>query len=209
MKKYAIVCSSRTGSSYLCKLLSATNRCGYPQEFFNPEMGFSPCKHELMRNFLTNNNVFGVKIVGIDQWKIFRTKNIQINYWIYLTRKDEVLQAISRYIAFTTNNWESNKKNIPEYSYEDINWCFHEVRKEKRFFDNIFADKSHIKLEYETDIEDNTAQTIISLLDNMNISIEEIPELPLTKKPHYAILKEWRDKFAKDFYYHTMKELNA
>ena len=67
MKKYAILCGSRTGSSYLCNLLRSTNRCGKPSEFFNLELDFPSCKHKLIKKYKTENEVFGVKIVGMER----------------------------------------------------------------------------------------------------------------------------------------------
>ena len=39
--KYAILCSSRSGSTHLCDLLKSTNRAGNPEEFFNKSLDFN------------------------------------------------------------------------------------------------------------------------------------------------------------------------
>jgi len=202
MKKFAIICGSRTGSTYLCDMLSSTNRCGFPKEFFNKSMKFGDNKHEWIRKFQTENSVFGVKIVGFDQLRAFFDSNMQVNYLIWLYREDSILQAISRYIAYKTNGWHK-KRERPEYSYEGIKWCLEEVEKENQFFEEYFEDKNHLKLSYEIDICDGIGQSVVSILQYMNITTEELPRIKSVRKTTEEGNNEWKVRFNEEQEYYS------
>ncbi len=202
MKKFAIVCGSRTGSTYLCDVLTSTNRCGFPQEFFNKSMKFGDNKHEWIRKFQTNNSVFGVKVVGFDQLQEFFDSGLQIDYLIWLHREDSVLQAISRYIAYMTNGWHQTKER-PQYSYEGIKWCLDEIEKENEFLDLYFEDRPHLKLSYEVDICESAEQTVISVLQYMNISTEELPRIKSVRKSTEEGNNEWKVRFNEEQEYYS------
>jgi len=211
MKKLAIVCGSRSGSTYLCKLINKTNRCGKPQEFFNLSMIFSYKKslgletvcpdseyiNKLINRYSTNNNVFSIKIVGLDQWAYYEHSGLKISHWVYLYREDSIAQAISRYVAVSTNGWHKDN-GLPPYSYEGIKWCHDEVKKENDFFVNYFHDKPHIKLSYERDLCASPYQAVTSILYHMNIDVEDIPALlPESYNPH-SIKQLWEKQFIED-----------
>ncbi len=194
MKKYAIVCGSRTGSTYLCNLLTGTNRCGYPQEYFNKDLKFPYDKHELIKKYKTENDVWGVKVVGFDQINSFYQSNIQISHWIWLYREDKVLQAISRYRAFATNGWH-RLTPTPEYSFKDIKWCLDEIEREEEFFADFFENKDYLKLQYEIDICENSEQTVISTLHYLHIKTDDLPRIVSVRNNTELINYEWKIKF--------------
>lgn len=194
MKKYGILCGSRSGSTYLCDLLLSTNRCGKPQEFFNKSLNFTTNKHQLLHSYKTANDVFGAKIVGMPQLNDFGHSGISLTHWIWLYREDSVLQAISRYIAFTTNGWHKQTE-LPEYSYDGIAWCLDEVNKENEYFGRLFTQIPHLKLSYETDICDNPEQTIISILHYLNITTEELPKIKSVHKLTDHVNYTWKSRF--------------
>lgn len=203
MKKYAIICGSRSGSTYLCDLLSSTNRLGRPQEFFNKDMGFSKNKHEIIKKYKTENDVFGVKVVGItDQWESFIASGLQIDATIWLHREDIILQAISRYIAYTTDGWHKRKhkqSRSPKYDKEGISWCLEEIKKENNFYDKIFTSLpgDNIQIIYEQDIQENAEQTVYSILNHLEIGIEDLPKLPVKKQETSNLNLQWKEQFLK------------
>lgn len=182
--KYAVVCGSRCGSTFLCDLLKSTNRAGDPQEFFNDDIKpkFEKFNKKgyvdgIINNTKTENDVFGVKIVGFDQWENFKKSPLQITHYIWLYRENKVAQAVSRYKSWKTNRWHTDKPIDVEYSYEDILWCYEEILKEEKFFQNFFKDKDHIKVSYEKDLLANKDQTIRCILHHLTINNDELPEL--------------------------------
>lgn len=194
MRKYAIVCGSRSGSTYLCKLLNSTNRCGRPEEYFNADLRYTQDRHELLKMYKTENDVFGVKIVGLSQWANYLSSQLQISHWIWLRRDDEVLQAISRYIAYTTNGWHRDVEP-PAYSFSGIQWCLEEIRTENQFYQKMFEDTECLELSYERDVCDNPITTITSILTYLNINLEELGKFPATKKTSNYINQQWKNKF--------------
>lgn len=194
MKKYAIVCGSRTGSTYLCDLLKSTNRCGLPEEFYNKDMGFPQDKHKWIKKYTSANDVFGVKIVGLNQLKAFFDSELKIDYYLWLYREDSVLQAISRYIAFSTNGWHKQKP-LPEYSYDGIKWCLDEIESENIYFEDFFEDKNYLKLNYEIDLCQNPEQTIVASLSFMDINVEELPRIKSVRKLTHEVNQQWKNRF--------------
>lgn len=213
--KYVIRCGSRTGSTVLCELLSGTNRCGNPQEYFNPSLiesyrrqlgvpidaGFEEYKRVLLNKTATENRVFGTKIVGVGkQWTNYLDHNILPTHWIRIEREDKVLQAISRYKAWTTGKWSFKTGQKPptevDYSFFDIKWCLQEIEKEESEFDLFFQDKDHLRIKYEVDILENPEQTVVAILSYLNISIDDLPIV----EPKSIIIRDeqsyvWKDRF--------------
>lgn len=195
MKKFAIVCGSRSGSTYLSDLLTSTNRCGKPQEFCNPDMNFGNNRHEWIKKYKTENDVFGIKVVGIRQWARFRIHSeLTVDHCIYLYREDSILQAISRYIAFTTNGWH-RKTERPEFSYEGIKWCLAEIEEENKFFSKMADSLNWMQISYEKDLIEYPEQTIISILNYLNINLEELPSLKVRESYKKGNNEDWKRKF--------------
>lgn len=183
--KYAIVCGSRSGSTLLCDLLKSTKRAGDPQEFFNEDLikdfkkldkgkGY---KDGIINGTKTENEVFGVKVVGFDQWKNFKESNLNLTHYVYLERENKIAQAISRYKSWKTNKWHSNKPLDVEYSFEDIKWCYEEILKEDEFFKNFFQGQDHQRISYEKDLLNNKEQTIRCILNHLDVNNNDLPSL--------------------------------
>jgi len=212
MRKYAVMCGSRSGSSYLCDLLKSTNRCGNPNEYFNPELkdswmekfGYKPSYVDrLINKTKTENDVFGVKIVGVkDQLETYNNSILNLSHWIWLRRENQILQAISRYRAWETGIWHMkhpNHKKTVEYNKGGIQWCLDEIRSEEKFYEEYFNDKDHIEIWYEDDLVDAPEQTVVSILSYLKISTEEIPVLKTTQIiSRDKISEEWQNRFTSD-----------
>ena len=229
MKKYAIRCGSRTGSTLLCELLRSTNRCGYPQEYANSDMirqyseqiglpstaSWKEYRNKLFNKRSTENSVFGIKVIGTtSQMLNFEAMDIKPTHWIRLHREDKILQAVSRYKAWKTNIWHRNHKTVVPpvpYDFGKIDWCLKEIIEEETEFNDFFADKDHISINYELDLVEDPEQTVVAVLTHMGISIEDVPELKSSRIIHrdessyrmrdqylkqavWADYEEWRPK---------------
>lgn len=125
---YAILATPRSGSTYLCDLLSSTQIAGYPIEHLrlaNQELALN-CNfdylhllYNLMQHRVTKNEVFGTKLISHFLFQLRqakpRFKNIfkAIDKYILLIRKDKVAQAVSLVLAQQTNVWHI-QKNISQ-----------------------------------------------------------------------------------------------
>lgn len=182
--KYAIVCGSRSGSTYLCDLLKSTKRSGDPQEFFNKDLReeFEKLNKKgyvdgIVNGTKTENDVFGVKIVGFDQWDEFQKSTLTLTHYVWLDRSNKVAQAVSRYKSWKTNTWHTNESIDIEYSYDDIKWCYEEILREDEFYSKLFSEIDHVKVSYEKDLIANKDQTIRCILSHLGVNNNELPPL--------------------------------
>jgi LPS sulfotransferase NodH len=127
---YIIASTNRTGSHLLCEGLNATDVAGHPQEALTPEyrhelcqflygtnLDFSASIKTMIRQGMTPNGVFGVKVhwdqveeiafeLGYDgEPHIFLLEELPGAEYIHLFRRDTLAQAISLYIALQTEEW--------------------------------------------------------------------------------------------------------
>lgn len=111
---FAVYCTSRTGSTWLCDMLSQTGRFGLPGEHFNPE-GLAWKKKELGlpescgadKYWQRLTESYGENLVVKCGWPIapYVRELIQPQASVFLTRENKVKQAISLYRANQTQNW--------------------------------------------------------------------------------------------------------
>ncbi len=207
--KYAIVCGSRSGSTYLCDLLKSTNRAGDPKEYFNPDFNFDYLRNNkgfidsIINVSKTENDVFGVKIVGKQQLSRYEKSSLEITHCIYLVRSDSIDQAISRYKAWKTNIWhfKNGMTTMPDinYSYDGIKWCLDEVIEENKFYKTLLDGTNYLEVVYEDDLLENPSQTIVCILEHLGISIDELPELQSTQIIfRNEQSKQWKSRFKKE-----------
>lgn len=215
MKKYAIVCGSRTGSSFLCDMLSSTNRAGKPQEFFNPWLKEKLCKeykleysdrikykNEIIKHYSTSNDVFGIKVVGFWQLSEMIKSELQSDWqYVYLYREDTLLQGISAFIADKGNTWHRNIKTtdcIPAYDKEAIKWYYEDAINTNEIIEDFLElqGKDFLSISYEKDLCEAPEQTVTAILHYLQISTEE---LPLSISNRYQKPQEpnltWKKKF--------------
>jgi LPS sulfotransferase NodH len=127
---YAIITTPRSGSTFLCEALKATQVAGFPDEHLRDttEELVKNCHFDclrylriLMTHEVTNNGVFGTKFIshfllGHEKFepnfhKIFDT---YISKFIFLVRRDKLAQAVSIFIAKNTQIWHSFQIDKPE-----------------------------------------------------------------------------------------------
>ena len=125
---YAVCCTARAGSTYLCELLGKSFEGHVPYENFRPALIFL-YRHRACLNFdirrwfdltlhaQTTENMFATKVIGqflsrmaplIDPgdlaWIASRIDSLQPKL-VYLVREDKVEQAVSQYVAAELKFW--------------------------------------------------------------------------------------------------------
>ena len=222
MRKYVIRCGSRTGSTYLCDLLRSTNRCGSPREYFNKtlepmyrkELGVTDDTHiyeyrkSIVQKTKTENDVAGIKVVGVnEQWNALSRSGFDPKFWIRLYRKDILMQSISRYKAWKTDEWvtrnsegEAVQLELVQYDRSGLQWCLDEIRQEEEVLHKFFLDKEPLVIEYEEDLLDNPLQTVSSILEYMDINTDDLPDLGSSCKIRRTDRdEEWKQRFLKEY----------
>lgn len=190
--KYAILCSSRSGSTHLCDLLKSTNRAGNPEEFFNKSLDFNHLRKGkgfvdgIVNGTKTENNVFGAKLVGLDQLSNYADSTLEFTHCVYLKRRDVVAQAVSRYKSWKTGVWHLSDvhKEIPktDYSFDGIKWCYDAILEEAKVFESILSKSHYLEVSYEDDLIGSPEQTVYCILEYLDISTNELPLLSSDQK---------------------------
>lgn len=190
--KYAILCSSRSGSTHLCDLLKSTNRAGNPEEFFNKSLDFNHLRKGkgfvdgIVNGTKTENNVFGAKLVGLDQLSNYADSTLEFTHCVYLKRRDVVAQAVSRYKSWKTGVWHLSDvhKKIPktDYSFDGIKWCYDAILEEAKVFESILSKSHYLEVSYEDDLIGSPEQTVYCILEYLDISTNELPLLSSGQK---------------------------
>src|SRR5947207_4881575 len=133
LRGYVICTAPRSGSNWLCELLSRTGVLGRPLEYLN---GFArrqlddPCypddPREQVARILTMgrtlNGVYGLKMFA-SQFKqvagsIKLSRDLPDLRFIFLRRQDVLGQAISWVRGLQNNQWRSTQKPVGTISYD-------------------------------------------------------------------------------------------
>ena len=226
-KNFMVCITPRSGSTHLCDLLASTRLFGDPREDLNPDnlprvLRQFPCNNiedyidVIRRSRATSNGVFGIKVSYHHLAPIIEMKNITSLFgpnlrYIFLTRNDFVLQAISLYLAAETSVFHSvqpvltdemmtSLENL-EYNEQKIHgWIDHILRQEIDF--NRFFDRERIsplRVKYEVFIE-NPQDTIRNIAEY--IGVEEPVTFEILSSRFRKIGKErnteWAARFKKE-----------
>ena len=196
---YAVCCTARAGSTYLCELLGKSFGSHVPYENFRPALVFF-YRHRAQLNFdirrwfdLTVRNqakagIFGTKVIGqflrrmapliepedLD-WIKSRIRSLKPKL-IYLVREDKVEQAVSQYVASELKFWHLRDGRNVAANQEREN----EYRERKQ---SIVYDGEAIGKHYEGMVRAETRlQSMLDQLDEeiYRISYEELKSDPRT-----------------------------
>lgn len=175
---YAIASTARSGSTVLCKALTATQIAGFPEEHLRqPSQVLTQNCHfdclRYLRNLMTyrttENGVFGTKFIS--HFFPFREQNnldldeilARFNF-IYLIRRDKIAQAASGYIAQKTKTWHIdtdkrykayqaslNEIKIKDADLEKLHSYYQWLLQEECFWEEFFDQRqiSPLVIEYE------------------------------------------------------------
>jgi LPS sulfotransferase NodH len=163
MISYLICATHRSGSNLLCEVLSRTEVCGRPEEFFSPtkmeqvasRLGLS-ARHatdfpayvrELIDLRSTPNGVFGAKIMRAHLAHFVEQMGFEAKaaddalrsvfpnlHYIWIRRDDKLCQAISMWKAKQTNIYASWQEGKREVAGEPV-FDFDEITKQKERFE--------------------------------------------------------------------------
>lgn len=129
---YVVCAVARSGSGYLCQLLSSTGVLGRPAEYFNtagrrryysPDYPSDPNEQieAVLRIGSTPNGIYGVKIFP-DQFNAMApyrwTQRLPSLKYIQLVRNDLLGQAISLLRAEQTGRWKSSDAGSSQPRYD-------------------------------------------------------------------------------------------
>jgi len=180
---YAVICGSRTGSSYYCDLLKSTERLGNPIEYF----------HTTRILYLMQGNVDDY-LDGIIGAKIITDENRQTNlaielgffdrvtHWIYLQRKNIKLQAISRYKANALGIWtHGDFEPDIDFNRLAINGYVEEITEQNERDLKFMQGKNYLQMYYE-DIIDRPLESVLTTLDFLGVSKDNLPKLKSDKR---------------------------
>jgi len=144
-RKYVILFTPRSGSTWLTSLLSGVRELGFPEEYLNPAFipavakslncvaqgGYFPM---LLRKCKTDNGVFGMKVRSTDIRSFGEREFLdgiggEATYF-YLWRDNVVAQGISLYRAVTTGRFHSSEREgttAPPYDREQIAYWINHI----------------------------------------------------------------------------------
>ena len=125
---YAVCCTSRSGSTYLCQLLASTGRLGKPKEYLNDDLASGrphwsrevdvpvDCPDteyiEAIIRAYSTDRVFGTKAL-LERLRHYHA-SLQPTHYLFLRRRDTLRQAISLYRAQKSGRWgHYNPANPP------------------------------------------------------------------------------------------------
>lgn len=137
LRGYFICMTPRSGSTWLAELLEQTGLLGRPSEYFAFEHPLALSSEAAdLRTYLGDaqassmsaNGVFGIKgnfvqLAPLMARGLFTDQRLRYRY-VYLTREDTVLQAISLYRAAETGSWTIGQRGFrpaPEFDAAKIN----------------------------------------------------------------------------------------
>lgn len=218
-KVLVIASTGRCGSHMLGHALYTTDSFGFPLEYaqaanlaeWKRRLGirdFNAVLAEIQQRRTSPNGVFGIKIhySHIKQFGGFREvmKCFPDAYYIRLSRKDVLRQAVSLSIARQTGVWISGQQPVntePKYSVPHINECLRTTILEDSSWRYLLAASGcrHIELDFD-DVRNNLANSIRSIASFMGVTVpeEKIPKRPITKTQSDGINARWMAQFISD-----------
>jgi len=219
--KFLIIASTgRSGSHMLGHALQKCGCFGFPLEYVNPSNltqwkkrfhkdNLHDVLSEIQHHRTSPNGVFGIKIhySHIDQFNGFNNlKDYFPNaYYIHLSRKNALKQAISMSIAEQTGVWISGQKpknNNPQYSYKAIEKSLRQIIIDNASWQYILEANACNYMQMDFDfVRNNLALSIQKLAEFMDIKLDsgKFPDDQVTKKQSNDLNSEWENKFLTEY----------
>jgi LPS sulfotransferase NodH len=231
---YIICATPRSGSSVLCEGLKNTFLAGRPEEYFNTESeriwrakwkidSSDSYFRWLIDHGTSPNGVFGVKIMWEQMGYCIRFlrqlpqyQNPELSpsdfistafgnlFYIWITRRDKIRQAISTDIAIQTGNYawtsihEANPHIKPTFNYNRINFLYHRILAAEDGWHQYFNDAgvTPFKVVYE-DFIATYEGTVGAILDYLEITVpaNHIFASRKLKKMSDATNEDWVRRF--------------
>jgi LPS sulfotransferase NodH len=222
--RYVIAITPRSGSTYLCDVMRQTKRFGNPQEILDPKpialrLPTMPARspEQYLRNVLrvqqSANGVSGFKASWF-QWQNFQasTDNHEIFSklkYIYLTRRNLALQAVSLYKATQSSVFHAPANNNEqaliklqqlEYDYEKIKFWHEHITAQEQGWQNYFYQHNifPLCLSYE-EIENNIEQVLKRIASYVGVNTNNVA-VPQKASAYTKISDARNNEWALRFY---------
>ena len=211
-----IASTPRSGSHYLGHMLGATGECGVPLEYlhgFNKRYWIRRFKvtqmedlfAEIVRRRTSANGTFTLKA----HWGQFRkhiddldtlTRGVSFEKVLWIVRRDQLGQAVSRVIAQQTNAWISGAKRIADarFDYDEIVKSAVSARKANQGWHGYIAglpSGSSMKVVFEDLLSDSRVcddlQSFLGLLERPRPAER-------TRRQGNSLNAEWKERFASE-----------
>jgi LPS sulfotransferase NodH len=222
--RFLIAITPRSGSSYLCDLMTKLKIFGIPGEVLNQEFipkiiknfpGRNPEEYirNVMRARKTKNNVAGLKASWF-QFRNFRDSMTDSSFlagfkYIYLTRSDLAAQAVSLYKATETSVFHTNIQHSEQaitkleslgYDYEKIEEWYNHIDRQEKGWQNYFLENhiSPLIITYE-DIDNDILEVLTRIASYLEVDIKNIKmpeEASVFKKIRDQRNIEWAQRFS-------------
>lgn len=225
-KVLIIASTGRSGSHMLGHALHQTGCFGFPLEYVNSanlaewkrrfkQDDFHSVLNEIQRRRTSPNGVFGIKVHyphikqfgGLDGLM----KAFPDAYYILLSRKNVLRQAVSLSIASQTGVWISGQEpvgNNPVYDFDNIDRCLRETIKNNASWRYLLSAGgcNYIEMDFDHVCHDiSGAVREISDFIGIEVDPERIPDHQVTKRQSESVNEEWASRFI--FEYDKFSEL--
>ena len=197
--KYIIAMTPRSGTSYLCDVLKSTGQFGKPDEYMNFDFIPDIIKHvpacnadeyleHVFKHMRSKNNYSGLKVSWF-QFLMFKqalSKPFVCNdfKYIYLTRRDLALQAVSLYKATESNVFHTNVSHSNEelkrlgflqYDFEKIQYWYKHILAQELGWNSFFMEAgiTPLSISYE-EIERDIKLVIRRIAVYLGVNVSEI-----------------------------------
>jgi len=218
LRGYAICTTGRTGSNWLCALLSSTGALGRPREYFNcearrqfddPDYPAEPVEQfdRILSMGATPNGIYGLKVFPPQLDAVTPTcawSELLPNLgFVWLQRRDLLGQAISSARASQTGQFRSSIRATasPRYDADLIRHLLAAVVKDQARWAFFFARTgiAPLTLHYEEIVADPQASVDrIAALVGLGEAAPIRPELVEFRMQRDAISEEWRERFLRE-----------
>lgn len=212
-RSYFICFINRSGSTLLAEALTRTGRMGRPGEIFNPEPIGNLSRSNRLRSlgdyvdwqFRTNTvgGVFGAK-AGLHQMAVLAKQGLLARFpeprFVFVTRRDLVLQAVSLNIAWQTGAWTSRSGagKAPKFDHAAIAQTLRSIVENQAGFEAFFAAHgiTPLRLDYELiESEPERAMRRVCRLVGIERPMRvALPPLTLQRQ-RTALNYEWAERF--------------
>jgi len=207
----------RSGSNFLCDLMTQTDRLGKPEEYFSPYVlrrwfagrgahAADSC-HLVLEAGTTNNAVASFKLFPFHfqllQGEINLSEWFGAPRWVWLRRRDLLAQAISLSIAAQAKSWhhQDPEQSTPVYDARDIDRKLSRLSKHVAMWETYFARTgiSPLEIWYEVVTADpRAAVERIGAFADIHLTDVTVTAGLRVKKQRSELNREWRQRFLAD-----------
>lgn len=206
---YGVIGTARSGSTYLCSLLSSTGVVGAPDEYADHNVE-SRLRHDWgIPNYFTKggflataiartatNGVAGSKFCHPHEFR--EMARFPISKWIWIRRGDAISQAISLYRARKSQQWTladgDTPAKPPPYSVSAISRALQDIQIQNGQISDGLQDQRHLEVWYE-DLERNP-NTVVETCQRF-LGVQNASCLPVALKVQRDSTSQvWKRRFS-------------